>query len=456
VRRHQVGADGRVEYDTGDLSQSFEARYAKWVAAGSWRFLKCRPSVYAICRVVQRPPRGEAERIGSGALIWSNGKQGIVLTASHVVPEDREPVLAHWPAGKRIGRVLARDPEADIAFLAFDEVPATAYVLPLSDRDLEPGDLAAHLAYGVQAKLRNFEGKVLEVTPERIVTDAYAIAGDSGGPIVSGDRVVGVITAANIRNAQLGGGDFFMAKPTVGASCGPLKKLFSRIGNRRRQYYQAGPSQMVQNCPTCPTPSGWSSGQVICPPGYSPSYGGTSTTIPEPSGPILVDGNTGQPPTYQPPTYQPPAYQPPAQQPPTQPGEVEIEIDYNKLADLVFEQMAANPTPFKGDPGPPGDPGRDGQNGQGQAGPRGEPGIAGPVGPQGDRGDPGERGPLGPPRRIGLVGADGIVVETIEPDFDGTLRIPPVVFSIRYPDDRVFTQKKALGQEIRIKLVPVD
>lgn len=63
---------------------------------------------------------------------------------------------------------------------------------------------------------------------------------------------------------------------------------------------------------------------------------------------------------------------------------------------------------------------------------------------------------MGPPRRIGLVGADGIVVETIEPDFDGTLRIPPVVMSIRYPDDRVMTQRKALGQEIRIRLVPVN
>jgi hypothetical protein len=63
---------------------------------------------------------------------------------------------------------------------------------------------------------------------------------------------------------------------------------------------------------------------------------------------------------------------------------------------------------------------------------------------------------MGPPRRIGLVGADGIVVKTIEPDSEGTLRLPPVVLSIRWPDDRVFTQKKALGEDIRIRLVPTD
>jgi len=71
-------------------------------------------------------------------------------------------------------------------------------------------------------------------------------------------------------------------------------------------------------------------------------------------------------------------------------------------------------------------------------------------------GEPGPRGPRGEPTRIGLMNGEGIVSETIDVDEDGTLRLPPVVLSIRWPDDRVFIQKKALGQEIRLRLRPVE
>jgi hypothetical protein len=471
------------------------AQYEQWVAAGTWQWANIRVSYYAVCRVTQEPLPREPEIFGSGSLVWSDGTRGFVLTANHVLKSDTQRVLCHWPAGRRFGRVALRDPQHDLALIALENVPRDAWVLPIADEGgLAPGEELALLGYGGhRPSLRSYRGTVLSATAEQVVVNAYAISGDSGGPIVRGDQIVGVIATANATTAQgrrsfqgLGGGSFLGA-PTSGPASSPARGLLQcgirsrgQSSQGRRGLFQIGPARRVSDCPTCPTPDIFGSscppGMVIqgntCPPGYAPSYPGNYLP---PDGYVLPPGQNGTLVPEPNPIVTPP--EPGAGTPgtpgPGTPGQpVEIEVDYEKIADLVYARIAADPSLFTGPPGPagpqgpPGEPGAQGPPGPpgpmgaaGPAGPRGdpgEPGFAGAIGPQGDRGPPGPAGPMGPPRRIGLVGADGIVVKTIEPDSEGTLRLPPVVLSIRWPDDRVYTQKKALGEDIRIRLVPTD
>lgn len=450
-------ADGQSTFDTGRPGDSPQETYNKWVHQGRWKFIKTKREHFAICRVVQEPQPGAQERIGSGTLIWSDGKRGLVLTASHNLPSDSLPIQVNWPSGKRYGRVGARDPQADIALIELDSVPPDAWVLPFDDRPQpERGDQVDVLTYGgMQEILRGFRAQVIASDDNELRLDAYAVGGDSGGAIVDGGAIVGVVTAADTRGAQVSPGQMFVARPTVGCGVRPIRRLLSCGMGRRAYggYFQIGQPRMVQSCPTCPTPDMFGQSDICGPYGYPSSSGSPGVTTRIVQEPMLVDGNTGlPPPVVNPPTTTPPPTTPPPTQPP--PQDVEVSIDYDQLAERVFDLMQQNPDPFKGEPGEPGPPGEQGP--PGARGPAGEAGIAGPIGPPGPPGDTGPRGPMGPPRRIGLVGSDGIIVETIEPDSEGTLRLPPVVMSIRWPDDKVFTQKKALGREIRIKLVPED
>ena len=445
LRRTARDDQGRIAYDTGRVDKTPQERYNEWVRSGKWKFIKTRKSHYAVCRVLQEPDPGKDERVGSGALIWSDGTRGVVLTANHLLPSDTNRIRINWPAGKAYGTVGARDPVYDIALIKLEKVPGTAWVIPFDDQPLpRGGEKIAALSYGgMQTRLRGFEAGVLQADDLRLTLDSYAVSGDSGGAIVKNDAVIGVVCAANTHGAQMSPGGMFMARPTVGCGRAPTRRLLNCGFGRRstRQYYQMGPARPVNQCGSCPTPQMFDT-QGVCSP-YQTFTGGPGTTTRIVQEPTLVDGNTGLPPPV---VQQPPVQPPPVQPPPVQPpAEVEVKIDYDQLAGLVYERMLENPEPFRGADGAPGadgQPGRDGTDGQ--AGIQGQPGM------------PGERGPMGPPRRIGLVGKDGIIVETIEPDLDGTLRLPPVVMSIRWPDDKVFTQKKALGQEIRIKLVPED
>ena len=466
---------GRLLFDTGYTNLTPEARYSSFVRQRLWKFDKAGNEHFAVCRVAQKPaPGSNGTAAGSGALIWSDGKRGLVLTADHILRSDDRPVACHWPAGVRFGRVGARDPANDLAIIELDEVPKDAWVCPVEiDRETKPGDKLQFATYGAGQKvIRIFSGTFkAHDQHDRIVANVYGVPGDSGGPVFHDGRIVGVtVGAGNDRSLQAYAGGMFVATPTVARHNGPIKRFFRCVfgGNRskRPNYQMTRPVQVGQCGPnTCGPqfPQVYQQPQVICPAGscYAPSYS-TTVITPQPSTGMLVDGNTGMPPATPepggmvplPPTgpAAPPCDQIP-QQPPGRPTNVEVEIDYGKLADLVYDRMTENPDSFRGEAG------IDGQNGvDGQPGAPGAPGATGPAGPAGEQGIPGEMGLQGDPgmTRVDLVGEGGLVVETITPDADGVLRLPPVVFSIKWPDDRVFTQRKALGQEIRVKLVPVE
>jgi len=479
---HPATGDGQ---QANDDRAADKAQYSRWVDAGFWQEASTKNSHWAVCGVFAD------HRYGSGTLIWSNGTAGLVLTANHLVASsDRCQLL--WPAGRRPGRVLLRDTGSDLAVIAVDNCPPDAWVVPIDDQGTQdavgPGQRVILCGYGnPNLQLRAVEGFAGRETSDQMLhVRAAIVTGDSGGPIfdAQSQRVVGVVLAGQeVSDGQATAAGqhtrvtIRLMTPAFGAGRRPIRQLIHKLlppyqGRGLRLAQQIMRARPVRSCAAGPVPAGFFAPRSRCigpsDPGYVIQYDqhspaqnsppiGPTPAEPEPINSPSGDGDAG------------------AGQPDHDPTDVEVTIDYQQLADLVYAQMQQNPDLFRGPAGPPGPPGPAGPAGPpgadgdfgpqgppglagqpGPAGQRGQPGPAGPVGPPGPMGEPGPRGPRGEPTRIGLMNGEGIVSETIDVDEDGTLRLPPVVLSIRWPDDRVFIQKKALGQEIRLRLRPVE
>jgi S1-C subfamily serine protease len=181
--------------------------------------------------------RGSSLATGSGSLI--DRRRCLVLTNYHVVGNiDRASV--YFPAyrdGKDViaerayyrqhrerairGRVVARDPQADLAIIQLDRVPDGAQALVLAPRSPAPGQSVHSIGNpgGSGALWVYTPGRVRQVYHKRwqaeldgrratfeakvVETDSATNPGDSGGPLVN-DRVelVGV-TQGGAVNAQL-------------------------------------------------------------------------------------------------------------------------------------------------------------------------------------------------------------------------------------------------------------
>ena len=150
--------------------------------------------------------------MGSGTLIGSDGHIGVVLTAAHVVKRSRTvPVV--WPIGHcALGEVLAVDSHSDLA--------AILVAPPLGAAAIELANAAELPSPGEQVELAGYGGGALRRWTARvhgykrihrqhgpwIVTDAgLPVIGDSGGPILYRQRLVGVISRG-IRPVHAGPG----------------------------------------------------------------------------------------------------------------------------------------------------------------------------------------------------------------------------------------------------------
>ncbi len=181
---------------------------------------------------------GQAQATGSGSLI--DRRRSLVLTNYHVVgDEDRATVV--FPAyrdGKLVaerseyqrrlgeigikGRVVARDPEHDLAVIQIDTVPAGVSALSLVDKSVStgqsvhsignPGGSGALWVYTpgrvrqvykkqwrakLDNRIANFSGEVVE-------TDSATNPGDSGGPLVNdAGELVGVTQGGAVQASLL-------------------------------------------------------------------------------------------------------------------------------------------------------------------------------------------------------------------------------------------------------------
>jgi S1-C subfamily serine protease len=174
-------------------------------------FKKVRPSVVIIMteETLPQTTSGESEPtkaggLGSGVIISRDGK---ILTASHVVHlADR--VAVRFADGKTVpARILGSEPNADIAVIKVERLPADAVVAPLANSDsMEVGDdiFVVGAPYGLTYSLssgrisgrhapKKYHGGF--TLAEFFQTDASINKGNSGGPMFNmKGEVIGIVS----------------------------------------------------------------------------------------------------------------------------------------------------------------------------------------------------------------------------------------------------------------------
>jgi len=173
-------------------------------------FERVAPSVVVV-RTTDRdiPETGERRSVsvsglGSGVLMSSDGT---VLTAAHLVQTASE-IRVDLVGGARVAaRVIASEPDADVAVLQLERVPAGAVVARLGDSDrARIGDevFVVGAPYGISHTLtvghvggRHQPGQVWDrfTLAEFLQTDAAINQGNSGGPMFNmAGEVIGVVS----------------------------------------------------------------------------------------------------------------------------------------------------------------------------------------------------------------------------------------------------------------------
>ena len=160
----------------------------------------CLSALAGRLREITVQVHGEPAGVGSGVL-WSG--DGLIVTNAHVV---RGRVNVKLPGGRVVmARLLARDPEHDLAALAIDAHGLATAEIGDSD-GLRVGQLVVAvgnplgLAGAVTAGLIHAIGPRRPAGPSLIQADLRLAPGNSGGPLADArGRVIGI-------NAMIAGG----------------------------------------------------------------------------------------------------------------------------------------------------------------------------------------------------------------------------------------------------------
>lgn len=143
------------------------------------------------------------EGLGSGVLI---SKDGLILTAAHVV-NLADSVHVEFVNGKKVlGKVIAAEPTADIALLKIDEIPDGVTPVNLSNSDAvavgddiyvigAPYGISHTLTAGYISGRRAATDTSMFADVEFFQTDAAINQGNSGGPMFNMQgEVVGIVS----------------------------------------------------------------------------------------------------------------------------------------------------------------------------------------------------------------------------------------------------------------------
>jgi hypothetical protein len=188
---HQAAAQNSTTWGWGRQQQVFDPDlFADYLLSGQ----SPHP---AVARIIA--PEQEGVSLGSGVLVDSNTRQGLVLTNWHVIRDSRSAVLVQFPDGfQSAGTVVRFDEAWDLAAISIWKPPATP--LPLASRNPVPGELLSIAGYG-RGSYRAQTGRCTEyLSPgsgyprELVELAAPARQGDSGGPILDASgRLAGVL-----------------------------------------------------------------------------------------------------------------------------------------------------------------------------------------------------------------------------------------------------------------------
>lgn len=171
-------------------------------------------------------------RFGAGAgIVWD--ANGLILTNNHVVGR-RPPIIVLQNDGEHESRLIARDPDVDLALLSIDATHLTplkpasvsprigemvfAFGHPWGQRNTVTRGIVSALVYA-----QNRRGEKLPV----IRSDAPLAPGNSGGPLVNArGEVIGI-------NAMIIGGDQSVSIAASVASDFVNKVLANQKSNER-------------------------------------------------------------------------------------------------------------------------------------------------------------------------------------------------------------------------------
>jgi len=158
----------------------------------------------------------QARRSGAGAgIVWS--KDGLILTNNHVLGRHSALITLHDDRQVE-ARLLARDPEVDLALLRIEVDDLEP--LPIGDStQVRVGELAfaighpwgqrAAVTAGIVSHLSNAQTNGRRGVIPIIRTDARLAPGNSGGPLVNAaGKVIGI-------NTMIVGGDQGVAVPSA-------------------------------------------------------------------------------------------------------------------------------------------------------------------------------------------------------------------------------------------------
>ena len=197
----------------------------------------------AVVRVSNR--QGATQALGSGTLVDKNREHGLVLTCAHLFDDGVGTVVVQFAGGKSYGaKVLEIDRAWDLAALLI----YAPNVEPVAVADATPriGTALESCGYGVDGRLWCNRGRLLRAvtaqgtpTPESFELSGSARQGDSGGPVLDGERrLVGVLFGAN-------------GQVVAATGCGPVRRFLARFSSRFRA---ATPSARANEKPATEAP----------------------------------------------------------------------------------------------------------------------------------------------------------------------------------------------------------
>lgn len=137
---------------------------------------------------------------GTGTCVAWDGNTALVLTANHVVNERRvdKYTITFPEMGTYEATLVGQDRVKDLAALTVVVPDTEKPLIPMAEQDPALGDevMIAGYGSGVKSPYRAFVGKVNETKKYDqgwYTVDTPARSGDSGGPILAGGQLVGVL-----------------------------------------------------------------------------------------------------------------------------------------------------------------------------------------------------------------------------------------------------------------------
>jgi len=140
---------------------------------------------------------------GTGTLTAVDGDAGLVLTAAHLFENKMGPITVEFKDGQLSGaRILAIDRKLDVAAL-WIFAPKGIEPVPIADQEPDVGEQVEIWGYGPK-RFRSFLARVAQPIPlegdlpkallaaQGVQGKQVTIPGDSGGPMISGGRLVAV------------------------------------------------------------------------------------------------------------------------------------------------------------------------------------------------------------------------------------------------------------------------